>query len=223
MNDEAGPRILIVEDHELLGQTVALTLRSDGMVVEQAPDLDADAVLALADDFGPDIVLLDLQLGEPGHTGLPLIKPLAERGASVLVVTGVTDPRRLGECLEAGAVGVLGKDKPFERLVEAVHNITEMRDVMSRDERSDLLGAMRRDRADEERRWSAFRRLTPREQAVLAGLMAGKSAETMAAEWVVSLATVRSQIRSVLTKLGVNSQLGAVAMARQVGWTGPEE
>jgi DNA-binding NarL/FixJ family response regulator len=218
-----GPRILIVEDHELLGQSVALTLRSDGMVVQQARDLAEEAVLATADEFRPDIVLLDLQLGEPGHTALPLIKPLADRGASVLVVTGVTDPRRLGECLEAGAVGVLGKDKPFERLVQAVHDITEMREVMSPGERTDLLAAMRRDRTEEERRWKAFRRLTPREQAVLAGLMAGKSAETMAADWVVSLATVRSQIRSVLTKLGVNSQLGAVAMARQAGWSGPED
>ena len=48
--------------------------------------------------------------------------------------------------------------------------------------------------------------------------MAGESAETIAEQVVVSLTTVRSQIRAILLKLGVNSQLAAVALAREAGW-----
>ena len=48
----------------------------------------------------------------------------------------------------------------------------------------------------------------------------GRPAEGIAKDLVVSLATVRSQIRSLLLKLGVHSQLAAVAMARCAGWPG---
>jgi DNA-binding NarL/FixJ family response regulator len=57
---------------------------------------------------------------------------------------------------------------------------------------------------------------------VLAGLLAGEPAEAIAHRSYVSLATVRSQIRAILLKLGVNSQLAAVAMAREAGWS-PDE
>ncbi len=62
----------------------------------------------------------------------------------------------------------------------------------------------------------ALSRLTPAERVVLDGLCQGKSATSLAAELVVSLATVRSHIRAILMKLGVNSQLAAVAYANQL-------
>ena len=49
--------------------------------------------------------------------------------------------------------------------------------------------------------------------------MDGQSANTIAAASFVSITTVRSQIRSVLQKLNVNSQLEAVAAATRCGWT----
>ena len=51
--------------------------------------------------------------------------------------------------------------------------------------------------------------------------MSGRAATEIAEESFVSLSTVRSQIRAVLAKLGVHSQLAAVAMAHQAGWTSP--
>ena len=59
--------------------------------------------------------------------------------------------------------------------------------------------------------------LTSSERRVLYFLTAGRSAQEIADELVVSLATVRSHIRSVLRKLGVRSQLAAVAMANSRG------
>jgi DNA-binding CsgD family transcriptional regulator len=61
-------------------------------------------------------------------------------------------------------------------------------------------------------------RLTPRETQVLADIMAGRTAKSIARERGVSEATVRSHIRSVLAKLGVNSQLAAVVLARDLGF-----
>ena len=55
--------------------------------------------------------------------------------------------------------------------------------------------------------------LTITEHRVLYHMMMGASASEMAAHLVVSVATVRSHIRSILRKLGVTSQLAAVALA----------
>lgn len=65
--------------------------------------------------------------------------------------------------------------------------------------------------------------LTPREEHVLSALMTGAKARDICVQSFVSMPTVRSQIRSILIKLGVTSQLAAVALAYQSGWPGPRD
>ena len=221
---QPGVHLLIVEDHELLAGTLALALRQEGLDVHTATGPTADAVVDLARTLAPALVLLDLDLGPPLGDGLDLVPDLVATGARVVMVTGVTDRARLGACLEAGASGIVSKAAGFEHLIAAVQHAADGRAVMGDDERQALLAAARARRRAEEERLRPFRALTPREQAVLARLVAGESAETIAARSYVSLATVRSQIRSVLLKLGVNSQLAAVALAHDAGWpaTHPE-
>jgi DNA-binding NarL/FixJ family response regulator len=218
----AALRVLLVEDHQLLAGTLALALRAEGLEVKTAAGPSSEAVVDLARGLAPVLVLLDLDLGPPLGNGLDLIRPLIDAGARVVVVTGVTDRARLGRCLEAGASGVISKATEFERLVEAVRGAAEGRPILREDERHALLAESRARRRADEERLGPFRTLSPREQAVLAGLLAGESAEAIAHRSYVSLATVRSQIRAILLKLGVNSQLAAVAMAREAGWS-PDE
>lgn len=68
-----------------------------------------------------------------------------------------------------------------------------------------------------------FAALTNREKVVLAELMEGHCAEEIAKAAFLSISTIRSQIKSILQKLGVNSQLAAVALARRVGWSPDNE
>ena len=103
--------------------------------------------------------------------------------------------------------------------MEAVRGAAEGRPILRDDERHALLAEARSRRRVDEERLGPFRSLSAREQAVLARLLAGDSAETIAHRSYVSLATVRSQIRAILLKLGVNSQLAAVALAREAGWS----
>lgn len=65
-----------------------------------------------------------------------------------------------------------------------------------------------------------FKQLTRRERQVLLALMRGATAREISKEAYVSLTTVRSQIRSILGKLGVSSQLAAVVLAYRSGWPG---
>jgi DNA-binding NarL/FixJ family response regulator len=65
--------------------------------------------------------------------------------------------------------------------------------------------------------------LTDRERAVLTHLMHGLTAQEIAATDFVSVATVRSQIASILMKLGVRNQLAAVAYAHRACWASVDE
>lgn len=227
--DEAGstvgkqPVVLIVEDHELLTQLLVSAFR-DGQVgdvtVARRTELHLDAVMELAHRLRPDIVLLDLHLGT-ADKGTDYIRPLVAAGASVLIMTASDDPVVLGECLEAGASGIFSKVDPFESLVDQVRAAARGDAVMSHATRDRLLADLRQRRSSEMYAQGPFESLTRREGVVLAGLVRGTTAEKIAAEEHVALATVRSQIRSVLRKLGVNSQLLAVAMARNADWKGP--
>jgi DNA-binding NarL/FixJ family response regulator len=73
----------------------------------------------------------------------------------------------------------------------------------------------------ERARLAPFADLTPREQAVLAALMDGVAPAAIAAASGAALKTVRHQTASIMLKLGVRSQLAAVALARRRGWTLP--
>jgi len=211
--------VLIVEDHGLLAESLLLALRAEGLDAERVAPVTIDGILSEARRLSPTVVLLDLDLGGEIGSSVGLIPPLQELGAQVVMVTGITDPARLAECLEAGATGLIDKTTSFDQLVDSVREVAELGTIVSPTRREALLAELRRQRRDDQRRREPFERLTPREREVFAALMDGKPAEVIATESFVSLATVRSQIRTILLKLGVNSQLTAVALARRNGWT----
>jgi two-component system nitrate/nitrite response regulator NarL len=213
--------LLIIEDHELLSGTLSFALRNRGLQVDAVSGPTLQAVVETARRMVPVLVLLDLDLGPALGDGSDLVGPLVEAGARVVIMSGVTDRARLGKCVEAGAAGVVSKASRFEDLVEAVQRGAEGAELLREEERQGLLADLRASRRAANQRLAPFTALTPREQAVLGGLMAGGSAEVIAERSYVSIATVRSQIRAILQKLGVNSQLAAVALARDAGWSPP--
>lgn len=209
-------RMVIVEDHRLLAETVGLALEVEGHDVDVA---DLENELSLVGSVAPDdrtLVLLDLDLGALGDA-TRLIPMFVQGQAAVLVVTGVRERVRLAAALEAGAVGYVAKDAPFDDLLDTIKRAASEQPVTDPNDRYQLLAELREHRSTERERHAPFESLTARESQVLAALAAGKSVETIASEWVVSTATVRTQVRGILTKLGVNSQLAAVAKARAAG------
>ncbi len=185
--------------------------------VEAAKDLTLEGVLGEAAALRPDVVLLDLYLGYD-RTSIPMIAPLVANDARVLVVTGSREPHLLAECLEAGAWGLFDKSQSFEQLLESLRDAILGHVVMQPSAREALLASLRSHRAAERQRELPFATLTHREGEVLKLLCAGISAEEIAAREYLSLATIRSHIRAILRKLGVNSQLAAVVLAQRSGW-----
>ena len=209
---------LIVDDHGVLADGLAMALAAEGLPAGVHVPTTPERVLAVVGAERPDVVLLDLDLGLDGGTGLDLVAPLQDLGTRVLVLTGSTDRLIHARCLEAGAVGVASKGEPFDRLLDAVRRAVRGELAIGRRRREELLDELRRSRSVREWRLAPFRRLTPKEASVLLALAEGLSPETIARRSYVSLPTVRTQIRGILTKLEVGTQLAAVALANESGW-----
>lgn len=211
--------VLLVEDHTTVSFTLAIALRAEGMCVEVAPLESVDTLVEFAAALRPDVVLLDLDLGGSIGDGRDLVAPLAASAGSVVMLTGAMDFPRIGECLERGATDFVIKSEPFVTLLEAVTEAANGRTRLRPTQRERLIGEVSRQRREEATRLGALQQLTAREREVLAAMMDGHQADAIAASSGLSEATIRSQIRGVLTKLGVGSQLAAVAAARRAGWT----
>jgi len=209
--------VVVVDDHVLFAQSISLALEAGGAAVDLVPPSSAAAVLDACRSAAPATVLLDLNLGS-GLDGLDLVRPLQSVGCRVVVLTGEQGDDVWGAALEQGAAAVLPKDVDVDELVTTVRRVQAGEDVVDPGRRHALLAAARRSRDGVAERLAVFERLTPREAEVLRHLAAGLPAAAIASSAHVSEATVRTQIRAVLSKLGVQSQLQAVAVARRAGW-----
>lgn len=212
--------LLLIDDHVVIAQAMVDSLRSAGYdPVEYLPpdSLDVDSVLAVAGPLRPDVALVDLNLGAE-RSGITLIGPLVGLGTKVIAFTASDDPLDKGRCVEAGAVAFLHKATAFDVLLATIGRVVAGEELVSPSQREELLGRLRASRAAGDQRLARLAALTPREQRVLEGLMAGEAAADIAQLSYVSVKTVRTQIESIRRKLGVKSQLAAVAFAKEMGW-----
>lgn len=215
-------RVSIVEDHAVLADALRMSLEQNGFKVVNVPVAQARngprELLLSVIKTNPRVVLVDLGLGPVGD-GAALIHPLTVAGQRVVVLTASQDRVRWGECLAKGALTVVPKLSPLEVMVDAIRRADQGLTVLPPHEREVLVRLWQANRTDVDERRNWLARLTPREADVLEQLAHGKRVREVAANAFVTEATVRTQVKSILAKLGVNSQLAAVAMVHDVGWT----
>ncbi|MGV1009986.1 MAG: LuxR C-terminal-related transcriptional regulator [Dermatophilaceae bacterium] len=128
---------------------------------------------------------------------------------NVVAVGSLAAVSSLRRVVSRGLVAVLTIDQPFPDLVVEVDRALLRQEPPPP---AALLSTRLREREREARRFAA---LTLREQDVLGALIAGHSPVEIAATGRASIATVRSQIQAILTKLGVSSQVAAIALAHR--------
>lgn len=130
----------------------------------------------------------------------------------VVAVGALPAVQPLAAAARWGAAAIaLNPDQPFTELICALHGVLTHPPPREDPNMSKLEFRLRQ--RDQERR--QFETMTMREKEVLGELIAGKSAQEMTVCLQVSMTTVRTHIRGVLTKLGVSSQIAAVAMAHR--------
>ncbi len=218
-------RVAIVDDHVLFAESLELALTVEGYDVRRVavPEKrqSPGAMIATVLRRRPRVAFVDLDLGQFGD-GEQLIAPLARAGVNVIVVTASLDRARWGEAVRCGARKVLPKSRPLNEILATVRRINQGLQVMSLEEREDLLREWAKERAANVELNARLETLTVREREVLAYLMKGQTVREIATECVVAEATVRTQVKSILAKLEVTSQLAAVGLAHRVGWKPPQ-
>lgn len=219
----ADHRVLIIDDHVLFAESLELALSLEGYDVRRL-ELPAEGgsmatLRSLALRANARTVLLDLDLGRFGD-GINLIAPLARAHANVVVLTASEDAGRWGACMRQGSRKVLPKSGSLQQALATVRRLHQGLPVTSREELESLLDSWARERQVHDDLRRRLDLLTPRERQVLTALIEGRTVRAISEVSVVSEATVRTQVKSILNKLEVSSQLAAVGMANQVGWKG---
>ena len=213
--------MLIIDDHRLFAESLELALSLEGYDSRRLELPDEGGSMAtlrsLALRANPRTVLLDLDLGRFGD-GVNLIAPLARAHANVVVLTASEDLGRWGGCMRLGARKVLPKSGALQHALATVRRLHQGLPVTSREELEQMLDEWARQRQVNDDLRRRLDLLTPREREVLGALITGRTVRAISQESVVSEATVRTQVKSILSKLEVSSQLAAVGMAHQVGW-----
>ncbi|WP_420451496.1 response regulator [Ilumatobacter sp.] len=214
--DATGRRlehVVVVDEHSLIARGLGAALAERGWRTSTTTGPSADDVIALVRRARPQCVLMDVRLGDDIGRGIDLIGPLSATGAHVVVFTAERRSLVLAECLEAGAAGWLPRSSDLDEVDAALRDVIGGGTIVGTTERTALLASLSRERHRARSAQVMFDELTGREALVLAALVDGLSAEEIARERYVALTTVRSQIRAVLRKLEVRSQLAAVAVA----------
>ncbi|MDO8145874.1 MULTISPECIES: response regulator [unclassified Isoptericola] len=201
--------LVIADDHPVVRAGLRAVVESTGDLRVVHEVATAEELLAwLADGGTADVVLLDLRFGPDRLTGAEATRTVVDRYAvPVLVVTTYGSDAEILSAVEAGATGYLLKDAPTEELAGAVRAAAAGRTVLDPAVQRRLLGRVRQ----------PFEALSSRELEVLALVAAGRSNEAVARELVVSVATVKTHLTHVNTKLGTRSRTEAVAVARERG------
>ncbi|MFF5477625.1 response regulator [Streptomyces sp. NPDC012935] len=205
--DRAAVRILVCDDHAVVraGLLALLDSAPDIKVVGEAGA--GEEALALAAKLMPDVVLMDLQLGE-GIDGVETTRRLTSTpGASpnVLVLTTYDTDADVTRAIEAGATGYLLKAERPDELFAAIHAAAEGRPALSAPVAGRVMANLRRPRPT----------LTDRERDILTQLARGIGNRDIARALFISEATVKTHLRRIYDKLGVDTRAGAVAVAKE--------
>lgn len=197
--------LLIVDDHDLVRETVGLCLqRQEDVVVSMANSLPvAEEMVEAAGSF--DVILLDVQM--PGGCDLNDVERLVTRNApgAISLFSGATTRRFVLDAMARGARGFIPKTLPLRSLVSAIRLIASgetfapMSFLVPDDEEQPGNGVM----------------LTVREREALRLVCDGLANKEIARRMNVSETTVKMHMRSTCAKLGARNRTHAAMIARE--------
>ncbi|MQW74760.1 hypothetical protein GHK92_02640 [Nocardioides sp. dk4132] len=201
--------VLVVSDQMLMAETIRAALATQGWDARVArwPEREGGLV-PVPPGTSLGVLVSDL---EPTARLERAQRILAAWPGHWLVLTGAPRGPRWGAALDADALGVLSADIGLEELAAVLQRALAGVRPMDPAEINRLRHAWRAVLAEQRELAERMRRLTRRELTILGLLYSGGNVAAIAAQLGVSEATVRSQVRAVLRKLAVNSQLAAVA------------
>ncbi|WP_280263856.1 response regulator transcription factor [Nocardia wallacei] len=216
--EDRAIRVLIADDE-------ALVRAGFRVLVDSAPDLtvlgeagNGGEAVRLTRTLRPDVVLMDIRM--PIMDGLEAMRHIAAEGPGgpqVLIVTTFDQDEHVFRALRSGASGFILKDSPPEQLLHAIRVVAAGDALLTPALTRRLISAFSRQPAAPEARPNALAALTDREHEVLRQVAAGRSNAEIAEALHVGVATVKTHIGHLLTKLSARDRAQLVVLAYESG------
>jgi two-component system, NarL family, nitrate/nitrite response regulator NarL len=216
-HSESAPipvRILIAGSN-LLGGALANALETQGFATKHVAPGEPEIERGI--EWRPNLAIIDVRLLDVA-AGTARIGQLCQVDLQVCVIDEADDVDRLNAWMEIGTSALIHGGEPLDQLFRTINRILRRGSLATR-KSPPSMALTHAAAASQDPRRPHFADLTDRERVVLAELMEGHCAEEIAHAAFVSISTVRSQIKAILQKLGVSSQLAAVALARRADWS----
>jgi two-component system, NarL family, response regulator LiaR len=205
-------RVVIADDHRVVrdGLCYLLSQEPDIEIAGEAGDgrQTVDVVAATR----PDVLLLDLYMPElDGHGVLAALHDTdgePGRQPAVVVLTSATDDQHLIRAMSAGATSYLLKTAPADDVIAAVRDAATGTARLSPELLTRLTQALRRPPPPD-----PLQPLSPRERDVLRLIAQGHSNRQIARELAIGEQTVKTHVRAILAKLGLQDRVQAAIFA----------
>ncbi|MCW2847092.1 MAG: two component transcriptional regulator, LuxR family [Marmoricola sp.] len=219
---EPQTSVLIVDDHRMVADSLRLRMLSNTRGRTFGPVMTAYS-LAMArtalNRFVPDVVLLDLKLGqECGLDLFPLLRALVPVPLTLILAAGV-EPDLVIEGLTLAA-GWVSKGTPFEELLVAINAGFSGRTYIAPKLVGPVLDQLLAESGRRDREETFLDHLSTREREVLECLVGGMTRQEVARHLFISPNTVRTHVRNLLRHAELHSTLSLIAAARELGVTG---
>lgn len=206
--------VIIVDDHAVVRQGLRAYIDAlpDIEVVAEAES--GEKAVRLAGEYIPDVVLMDLVMGEmDGVEATRQVKKVSPR-SQVVVLTSYHQDEHIFPAIQAGAISYILKDVKMEQLAEAVHRASKGEATLHPRVAARVIQEIHNPRKDE---LNPFTELTEREMDVLKLIAKGMSNSQIASELVISENTVKGHVSNILSKLHLADRTQAAVFAWQQG------
>ena len=206
MNTSQKIRVMLVDDHNVVRSGLATFLKAYDDLELVGEARNGREAVDLCRQKKPDVILMDLMM--PEMDGIAATRAiLAETPEiKIIAITSFEDEQLVQGVLAAGAISYLLKNVTSDELVRAIRDAVSGRSTLSPEAASALVHATRPTK-------QPSYDLTEREKEVLNLVVQGHSNQQIAEALVISVATVKAHISSILSKLGVSSRAEAISFA----------
>jgi DNA-binding NarL/FixJ family response regulator len=214
-------KIAVVDDHPIFREGVCATLRNSGLFEVVGQGQSCEDAIHLAENFLPDLMLLDLRMPGDGMTAIRSISRSCP-AVKIVVLTAFDDEANVTRSLHAGASGYLLKGASAAELVETLTTIADGGSYVSPGLAARLL-AKRRPETQSPANLALFLSLTAREEHILRGVTEGLSNREIGARLGLSEKSIKHYMTNILQKLHARNRVEAAMLARQrfgmpAGW-----
>lgn len=199
--------ILLYEDNLLLSESIQSMLKLNSNLTLLGAFENPLQVSAHLQNHKPDLLLMDIDM--PGMTGIEAVAQVrkSNRDIPILMLTVFDDSQHVFNAICAGASGYLLKKHISSKLFSFIEEVMEGGAPMSPSIARMVISSMQQLPVEN------VYKLTPREREILTSLSRGNSYKLIAAEFEISMDTVRTHIKKIYEKLHVHSQTEAVSKA----------